>query len=334
MVRLLSAWVAALLLLPLPVLAQSPTAAISKMRGVPRVDIRATTTACPDTGLTVRTRQAIVDNAAAEWAEFRFPRFSFTWLKRSDVMPPAMSPDARRTRARGYVPRLLAVGYREDDEEVRQRIGNYWASLPARQQDAVFGAQNALWQTSDGRAGWVEYWSAAFIAYVMCKSGLKESEFIRDRAHRPYISAAFEQRVGTRLGFAYRAIDIDEGTPAAGDLLCAAREDENYAINNLKDFRAKPGHGGYHCDIVVGFDTVNPKKAWTVYTIGGNVINAVSLTESPMAKGRIVRVRVPGARNWFTILKLDEQAGPADFRKIPAELLQKAEQVVRSRQSK
>jgi hypothetical protein len=324
----------AALLLSLPALAQSPTVEISKVRGVPRVDIRATTSTCPDGGLSMETRQAIVDNAAAEWAGFRFPRFSFTWLRRSHVLPPGLSPQQRRTRARGYVPRILAVGYREDDEAVRQRIGNYWASLPARQRESVFGAQNAVWQASDGRAGWAEYWSAAFIAYVMCKSGLSEREFIRDWAHRSYIGAAVEQRAGTRLGFAYRAIDIEEGSPAAGDLICAAREGEDYAINDLKDFRARPGHGSYHCDIVVGFDVANPRMAGIVYSIGGNVINAVSLTESPMANGRLVRVRVAGARNWFTILKLDAQAGPADFRRIPAELVQKAEQVARSRQSK
>jgi hypothetical protein len=322
------------LLLPLPALAQSPTAAISKVRGVPRVDIRATTSACPDSGLNAGTRQAIVDNAAAEWAEFRFPRFSFTWLKRFNVIPPGLSPEERRTRAPGYVPRILALGYREDDEEVRQRIGDYWASLPARQRDPVFGAQNAVWQASDGRAGWAEYWSAAFIAYVMCKSGLKEREFIRDQAHRSYIGAALEQRAGTRSGFAFRAIDLKEGSPAVGDLICAARADEVYAINNLKDFRARRGHGGYHCDIVVGFDVASPRRAGIVYSIGGNVINAVSLTESPMAKGRIVPVRVAGARNWFTILKLDDEAGRADFRRIPAELVKEAEQVVRSRQSK
>lgn len=50
----------------------------------------------------------------------------------------------------------------------RARIGTYWAAVPDAYAD-VITTQNELWSLSEGRAGWVEYWSAAFVSYVCAR---------------------------------------------------------------------------------------------------------------------------------------------------------------------
>jgi hypothetical protein len=310
-------------------LAQEPSVTIVRQNGLPQIDLAKTVSACPTTGLNAQTRQKIIDEAATQWSAFRFPRFAITAVKKYNVVPPGLSPDERRTRADGLaVPRVLSIGYMEDDPEVRERIGSYWASVDSK---GVLADQNQIWKSSYGRAGWVQYWSGAFISYIMCKAGLSESEFVRHASHVEYIRPAVAQRDGKRAGYAYTAYDLWEKTPAPGDLLCAARDDAGFAIDDLAGFRRHPQHASYHCEIVVGFDVRDPRKAGVVYGIGGNVINAVSLTEAPMSRGRPVKVRTPNGRNWFALLKLTDAAGPGDFRKVPREITETAEDVARRR---
>jgi hypothetical protein len=317
------------ILLPLPAAAQEPAVRIAYQDGVPQIQINETQTSCPADGLNSRTRQKIIDAAAAEWGLFRFPRFALTAVKNYNVIPPGISPDETRTRAQaGFVPRVVPVGHMEDDKEVRKRIGDYWASV--RFND-VFVIQNQIWRYTDGRAGWGVPWSGAFVSFVMCKAGLVNPEFVRSGTHVSYIRPAVAQRDGARSGYAYTAYDVAEAVPAPGDLLCAAREDEEMVIDNLEAFRNNPRHFGYHCDIVVGFDVSDPRKAGIVYAIGGNVINAVSLTEAPMSRGHVVKVRTPVGRNWFAVLKLADIAGAAKFQNIPAAITASAEKIAKRR---
>jgi hypothetical protein len=317
------------ILLSLPAAAQEPAVTIAYQDGVPQIQIDETQTSCPADGLNSQTRQKIIDAAAAEWSLFRFPRFAITRLKTHNVIPPSISPDKRRTRADAtFVPRLVPIGHMEDDKEVRKRIGDYWASV--RFND-VFVIQNQIWRYTDGRAGWGVPWSGAFVSFVMCKAGLVNPEFVRSGTHVAYIRPAVAQRDGARSEYAYTAYDLAEAVPAPGDLLCAAREDEEMVIDNLEAFRNNPRHFGYHCDIVVGFDVPDPRRAGTVYAIGGNVINAVSLTEAPMSRGHVVKVRTPVGRNWFAVLKLADIAGPAKFQNIPAAITASAEKIAKRR---
>ena len=311
-----------------PAAAQEPSITIADQNGVPQIQIDETQTSCPADGLNSRTRQKIIDAAAAEWSLFRFPRFALTAVKNYNVIPPGISPDEKRTRAEaGFVPRVLPIGHMEDDKEVRKRIGDYWASVRFRD---VFVIQNQIWRYTDGRAGWGVYWSGAFVSFVMCKAGLSTAEFVRSGTHVSYIRPAVAQRDRARSGYAYTAYDLAEAIPAPGDLLCAARDDEEMVIDNLEAFRNNR-HGSYHCDIVVGFDVPDARKAGIVYAIGGNVINAVSLTETPMSRGHVVKVRTPGGRNWFAVLKLADIAGPATFQKIPAAITASAEKIAKRR---
>jgi hypothetical protein len=214
----------------------------------------------------------------------------------------------------------------EDDAAVRTRIGRYWALIPQEEHDRIFRNQNAIWQASRGRAGWAEYWSAAFVSYVMCMAGLSTDAFKRSALHLSYIAPAVGRRDGSQPEYAYTAFDIHEVLPAPGDLICAAREDNSNSINNLESFRRNTKHSAFHCDIVVGFDNREPRNAGVVYAIGGNVINAVSLTETPMGNGRLIPLRTPHSRNWFTVLKLDSSFAEASFRQVPGAILSRAEE--------
>jgi hypothetical protein len=302
---------------------ESPDIVLTRKDGAPFVDVAQTIRGCVEFPINDGLRQRIVDNAAREWAAFGFPRFALTPLPGYNVLPPGISPDEKRTRAsNGLVARVTPVGSMEDDLDVRQRIGRYWASLPPGQADKVFNDQNQIWKSADGRAGWAQFWSAAFVSFVMCKSGLTATQFERNASHLEYIRPAVKQRDGQLQGYAYTAFDLSEVSPSHGDLLCAAREDQDHAINDLESFRANPSHGSYHCDIVVGFDQPGSKAA-VVYGIGGNVINAVSLTETPISKGVLKKVLSPHGRNWFTVLKLNAP-GAADFRKVPSSIIDAA----------
>jgi hypothetical protein len=306
--------------------ADTPSVVISSARGYPQVDINRTDGNCLETGLDRGVRQRILDIAAGEWSAFGFPRFNLTDVRGYSVIPPGISPNARRTRTDGrHVARLVPIGFMEDDRGVRERIGRYWAAVDREDYRDVFTKQNEIWRLSGGRAGWVEYWSAAFVSYVMCKAGLKDDdEFVRDAAHRAYIEAAVENRDGHRTGYAYTAYDLAERPPSPGDLICAAREDARGLVEDLKSYRSNP-HNSFHCDIVVGFDAIDVRRARVLYAIGGNVINAVSMTETPISKGRVTKMRTPHGRNWFALLKLSDAAGAASFKKIPVSILGEAE---------
>jgi hypothetical protein len=162
--------------------AEGPQVTITNEGGVPQIQIAETGPSCPTHPIDDGLRQRIIDVAAHEWAEFDFPRLSLRPLVGYNVLPPGISPDQRKTRASGgFVARVLPVGAMEDDAAVRMHIGRYWASTP--QAERVFRRQNETWSASRGRAGWTEYWSAAFVSYVMCMAGLKNEEFGRSGSH-------------------------------------------------------------------------------------------------------------------------------------------------------
>lgn len=312
--------------------AAEPSVTISTDAGFPQLVINATDTSCVDTGANSGTRQAIIDSAAREWAAFEFPRLSLSTESNYAIIPPGISPKQSDTSSNGPAPRLVAVGSMEDDRSVRVRIGRYWAAI-GDEHKSVFAAQNVLWKASDGRAGWAEYWSAAFVSYVMCKAELSNEQFKRAASHSEYIAAAIEKREDSRPNYMFRAQDIGEAFPIPGDVICAARDDAGQSINSIKDFKAKPGHSAYHCDIVVGFDRTDDKPG-VVYAIGGNVLNAVTMTETPLSNRRLVPVKAPHARNWFVILKYVGPDGPASFRNVPNEVVAAARKIRDARSKK
>ncbi|HEY2757619.1 MAG TPA: DUF2272 domain-containing protein [Pseudolabrys sp.] len=155
-------------------------------------------------------------------------------------------------------------------------------------------------------------WSAAFISYVTKQAGAPESGFQFANAHRVYIydavatsAAELAHEPDARI---YRACPLGTTKPRVGDLICDQREP---ALADTSDaavrerIRAELAGSASartvrhtHCEVVAHVDT----PARKMYTIGGNVLNAVTarkhnlrrgLTVSPVQKGRC-----GGAGDW------------------------------------
>ena len=137
-------------------------------------------------------------------------------------------------------------------------------------------------------------WSAAFISYVVRQPGVAPNAFRFANAHRVYIYDAFATSAaelanepGERL---YRACPI--GTrPRAGDLIChqreaaladasdaAVRERIRTELASSADTRTVRRT---HCDVVAYVDA----RARKVYSIGGNVNQAVSARKMNLKRG-------------------------------------------------
>lgn len=294
-------------------------------------------------------RQRVIDLATSEWAFFGFPVFD---LGTTDVYlipqnkdhpgPPKryeIVPERLNVLLKGMIARrALRVGFMEDDTEVRRTIGGYWSALPGAANQYVL--QQLIW-SSYGDAGWAVPWSAAFISWVACESGLVGLNFRRNEFHTIYIDQAIDTRDGLLSGDQsgpFTAYDLWEVLPEVGDLVCRARDSSRFFdIESRRRERAVSPRAPAHCDFVVQVDTRNRR----VYAIGGNVLNAVSLTmldlvEDVRAPSKL-RVHTaqdqPGAARWFVVLKFNKagsDARSASIDKSPAvaQLKVKADQVL------
>ena len=118
-------------------------------------------------------RRRIVNTAVQEWGYFGF-----------SVVDQTVEDDdngVRRTGAgrRTPGPRPLTADLNQrPDEEVLQlamSVGGYWSATPDG--NWMLERQNETWQGPLGyRSDWRDLWSAAFISWVMCESGLGEKE--------------------------------------------------------------------------------------------------------------------------------------------------------------
>ena len=130
-------------------------------------------------------------------------------------------------------------------------------------------------------------WSAAFISYVVRKSGATAKQFKFSNAHRAYIYDAFAtsaaelnaSNAGDRL---YRACPLTTTKPRPGDMVCAQYE-RTLADAGARDVREriradlsggnKPSVRRTHCEVVAYID----KPARKLYAISGNVYQAVTV---------------------------------------------------------
>jgi hypothetical protein len=137
-------------------------------------------------------------------------------------------------------------------------------------------------------------WSAAFISYVVSQSGVPANGFRVANAHRAYIYDAFatsaaelNNEPGERI---YRACPVST-RPRIGDLLCQQREP---ALADASDqavrerIRTELASGAdarsirrTHCEVVAHVDA----RARRLYTIGGNVNQAVSARKLNLRRG-------------------------------------------------
>ncbi len=255
------------------------------------------------------TRRRIVDVAIQEWAFFGFPIVDQTNF--DDEVPleqiRALAPGANiyptsfnLLRRRGRFPPLPA----EETARVASSVAGYWAATP--QGGAMIANQNRAWNGPQGMAGrWADPWSAAFVSWVMCESGLGDiSQFQRAIAHWTYIDQAIGARSGRATEAAFVAHDLGEEKIVPGDLLCSGRRP---AYRSIAERRRQLGVGARtHCDIVVKVDETNER----ILAIGGNVRRSVSLKLLPAVRDTSGNLRLAnshdagGMRPLFAHLKL------------------------------
>ena len=280
--------------LPVDVLdVQPPSLRVSGMPG----DLHIEQTSCrslPEEGL----RRRIVNTVVQEWAFFGF-----------SVIDQTVERDNRWRRRPG--PDLLSddLNRRSDDDllQVVTSVGGYWSATPDGRW--MLQRQNETWKGPWGyRSDWRGHWSAAFISWVMCESGLNEMKrFQRSIAHHDYIDQAILARDGREPEAAYVAYDIGEESISAGDMLCRGSRPE---YDSLDDRRAHLQQGARtHCDIVVKLD----ESAGEIWAIGGNVSDSVRLKRLPAVVGDNGLHPVPyNGRKLFAHLQLQAPAVEPD----------------------
>ena len=137
-------------------------------------------------------------------------------------------------------------------------------------------------------------WSAAFVSYVVRQPGVTESMFRFANAHRVFIYDAFATSAAELAGKAderlYRACPIAT-RPRPGDLICHQRESSLAGTSDAAVRERIRGElaGGTdtrsvrrtHCDVVAHVDA----RARKVYTIGGNVNQAVTVRKQNLRRG-------------------------------------------------
>src|SRR5690606_2391686 len=145
-----------------------------------------------------------VDVAVQEWAYFGF------------------SVDDQTRAVEGPLPARSWRFSRLDPVEagrVADSIGGYWAAAP--NSAWILERQNQAWEAGGIASRWRDPWSAAFISWVMCESGLGDSSrFQRAIAHHSYIDQAIRARDSGDDTAAYHAYDPGEAEISPGDLLC------------------------------------------------------------------------------------------------------------------
>ena len=240
-------------------------------------------------------RRRIVNVATQEWAFF-----GFNITDQSIVEPEVERP--RRGRRRIHL-------NAEETARVADSVGGYWSATA--QGGWILERQNDSWNDDPlGLAGgWRDAWSAAFISWVMCESGLGDSEkFQRAIAHHTYIDQAIRARDGNDPQAAYIAYDMGEAPIIPGDLLCNGLRPR---YQTLDERRSQIGEGARtHCDIVVKVD----EKEQRILTIGGNVSGSVRMKLLPAThdKGKHMSPAYDGRRATFAHLKLNTEPIEAD----------------------
>jgi len=240
-----------------------------RVRGAPG-SMRVSESGCRSNraALDAALRRRIVDIAVQEWAFFGFSLVDQTAIEPTPRTPQILAaPPPRRGRF-GRLPAGEAA-------RVAASIAGYWTVTP--EGAWVIDQQNAEWQGPAGiTARWQSPWSAAFISWVMCESGIADpAVFQRAVAHHRYIDQAIRARDSVAPRAAFVAYDAGEATIEPGDLLCSGRRP---AYVSLAERRRQMNEGARtHCDIVVQVDAARTR----ILAIGGNVRSRVSLKVLP-----------------------------------------------------
>ena len=231
-------------------------------------------------------RERIVHTAIQEWVYFGFQISDLTHTRDDN-------PDYVRQ------PWTRPVIERDAASRVAATIAGYWSSTPNSQW--ILERQNQYWNERGAGSRWRNPWSAAFISWVICESGIDDPKrFKRAVAHHVYIDQAIGNREKGDSKGLYFAYDIGEEFIEPGDLLCRSSRPH---YETLAARKAQLGVGARtHCDFVVKLD--EEKKR--IMVIGGNVRAWVRLKLLPAdysQDGAIIPAPYDG-RRIFAHLKL------------------------------
>lgn len=236
-----------------------------RVRGEPGA-MQVLNTAC-EAASGARTRQRIVDVALQEWAYF-----GFSVADETREPEPGSNPFGGGRERRSF--RSFTWLDLEQSMRLAGSIAGYWAITGDG--SWIVNRQNEVWDSSGVGARWRDPWSAAFISWVMCESGLGDnSSFDRAIAHHTYIDQAIRARDAGVADTAYLAYDVGEQPVEAGDLVCSARRP---TYSSLSERRRQLGNGiRSHCDIVIKLEPEHDR----LLAVGGNVRGSVSLKLLP-----------------------------------------------------
>ncbi|MDP2285258.1 MAG: DUF2272 domain-containing protein, partial [Pseudohongiella sp.] len=216
--------------------------------------------------------------------------------QRSSQQFPQSAPQAM---GRGTFGRLST----DENARLASSIAGYWAATP--DSDGIVQGQNVNRNSEGAGARWRNAWSAAFISWVMCESGLGDpDQFRRAIAHHSYIDQAIRATDGNDAESVYSAFDPGQAAVEPGDLLCRGSRP---VYRNLADRRSQIGEGARtHCDIVVKVDT----DAQKIMVIGGNVRGTVRMKvlHAVQDDGGELRPLSDNGRVLFAHLKLEAPA--------------------------
>ncbi|MCC4592633.1 DUF2272 domain-containing protein [Xanthomonas campestris pv. cannae] len=187
----------------------------------------------------------------------------------------------------------------DDGIEAWQRVAAYWrdsGTLGAMGQiDGAASCQQldgSRYRENECRAFIVDNpWSAAFVSYVMVRAGV--AGFRPSIRHIDYIRAAYQAGAD---GLPYRYADPQQEKPAPGDLLCFLRgRRQPVGAAGLREAlaRGRPLPWESHCDIVVA---ANVGGDQTLYLIGGNVFNAVTMRKLKLDRSGRLQLDAPLAQ--------------------------------------
>lgn len=201
----------------------------------------------------------------------------------------------------------------EQERPAFARLAAYWCATPPYTNYWALAARAAGFATVQGADGGIDGtafnrlaignspfnapWSAAFTSWLVWGAGVPAARFRFSDTHWDYIADIMTAPPGSRAFAAHAAAAY---APRPGDLVCATR-----AGPPLGDWRRLlEGTRPMHCDLVVGTRACAAGRC--LEAIGGNVLQAVSLTLAPVdAAGRLSPT---GARNWIVVL--EALAGP------------------------
>jgi hypothetical protein len=185
------------------------------------------------------------------------------WLEWGGLVQPAWQPAPpplpAETQAKNF-PRLVAYWRAVDPE---------WPEV-----HAAIARNRARFRTGDVSLFAEPAWSAAFVSYVMRAAGVDAREFPPRATHALYIDALLTDAQIFPATAPFLPQDPAQYPPAPGDLVCFDRA--AHPLRHWTERLAEPGRiRPMHCDIVLS----TPPLA--VEAVGGNVVDAVTLTRYP-----------------------------------------------------